>query len=740
MTAQQQQFGYQVAVVTDAPLPGPLDYIADIPDLNPGTIVKIKLGKRSKLGVIVALGFSGDIDAAKCSKIVAILALPPLSSLQLAWAKWLSYYYQYPIGAVVALLLPEAWRSADAKAIAVTIYRLSCDPEAVAIRKPERRAILAELQAGQWTSLASHNSGDVRELLRKGYLEQAIVSPGSRSSSLPMAPYSSTVQPDYKLSEAQQQALTQHIIPYLTKGYSCLALEGATGSGKTEVYLQAAQSALALGRQVLILVPEISLIDQTVGRVRERFGGTVAYYHSGLTARERVKEWESVYSGQKRVVVGTRSSLFLPYASLGLIIVDEEHDQSYKQDARLRYHARDSAIRLAFQLGIQIVLGSATLASETLLNCEKQRYRYFNLGGRVSGVVPKLTVQDYNGGGVSQYLLTKLKNVIANKRQALLFINRRGAGQTLWCRACGFKHECPRCDNNLVLHAKINELRCHICDLHMSYVEICPECQTESLQVLGGGTEAIFDELSEQLPEARILRLDSDVVGSGNIGDYIAKIVNYECDIVVGTQMVVKGHHFPRLDVVGVINIDSGILSSDFRSLESTISQIFQVAGRAGREFKRDVNQGCGESSADPEVIVQSALGSHHFLQELARGSNYAKLMAEIMAARKEFGLPPYGYCALVAARAHSLGQSMNFLGQISRDIKAISGGKVTVLGPAPALKAKQNNWYHASLVVKCDYPGYLQQIFSELRRGRVRKPHTLHWHINIDPWSLVGT
>ena len=438
-----------------------------------------------------------------------------------------------------------------------------------------------------------------------------------------------------------QAVLNNHILPHLFTGYRRLCLEGATGSGKTEVYLQSAAAVLRQGRQVLILVPEIGLVLQTIQRITQRFGAEVACYHSGMTAVQRAKQWLDIYTGRKKVVVGTRSAIFLPLTQLGLVVIDESHDQSYKQDSKLRYHARDAMIAPAKKLGIMVILGSATPSAETLHNCQRGRYHYASLGERVSGLKPKLNILEVSQPGLSDYMIKRLQDAIAHGRQALLYINRRGSAQTLWCPACRSKAECPRCDNNLTLHAGRSQMVCHICNYSAPWDDLCAACHTHSLVGFGVGTEAICTALAESLPDARVLRVDSDALHNNSIETLVGQIYRHECDIVVGTQMLVKGHHFPKLDLVGILDIDSGILSHDFRSLERTIAQIFsEVSGRAGREAQAHADE---QSSAHmlPEVVVHTQLGQHAIIQQLGQAYDYQSILKEILRERSAFAFPP---------------------------------------------------------------------------------------------------
>ncbi|MEW5893747.1 MAG: primosomal protein N' [Pseudomonadota bacterium] len=718
-----------VRVALDVPLPKVFDYRADAATGGDiGRRVIVPFGPRRQVGLILELPGSSEVPEAQLKPVIAIdRSLPALPADWLKLARFAAEYYQHPLGATLLALLPPALkrvkppRAEPPAAYALTelgregVARLS--PRAKAQRQLAERLLTGPLagdEAGPWRSR-------LRAWLQAGWV-QAV----EAAAHGPVVP-----PPRPELTPDQRAAVAA--VRGAPAGFSAWLLHGVTGSGKTEVYLHLIEAQLAAGRQALVLVPEIHLTPQTEAAFRRRFPtARLLSLHSGLADGERLRAWRACLEGRVDLVLGTRLAVFTPLDRLGLIVVDEEHDSSYKQQEGLRYSARDVAVWRARQLNIPIVLGSATPALETWHNAARGRYRKLELPQRAhaEAELPAVKLIDTRSDrprqGLSASLVRALQDRLARGEQSLLFINRRGYAPTLYCNACGYVVPCPRCSAHQVLHRKGDkfELRCHHCGLMSRPPEICPDCGSPDLRPAGQGTQRLEETLAAQFPEARILRIDRDTASRRGAFAAMREAVNArEVDILVGTQIVTKGHDFPHLTLVGVLGADQALLSPDFRATERLFAQLMQVAGRAGR------------AERPGEVLVQTAYPGHPLYRAL-QAHDFARFAAQTLKERREAEFPPYSHQALLRAEAERIDDALAFLEKARQAGLALARQHgVSLYDPTPALLARVARRERAQLLIQARARGPLQRFLTawlEAVRGLQLRP--VKWSIDVDP------
>lgn len=651
-------------------LPTPLrrlfDYLppqdVDTKQLIPGVRVQVPFGSRTLTGVLTEVASESSIPYAKLKMAYEILdSVPILPTDVYELCEWAAGYYHYSFGEVLASAMPV--------------------------------------------------------VLRKG-------KPAESKKKLP--PVCEERQTPLQLNEEQQHALTA-ILDSQNK-FNVFLIDGVTGSGKTEVYLHAIDAMLQAGKQTLVLVPEISLTPQTIARFRSRFPVPIAALHSSLSDGERMSAWLAARDGEAKIVIGTRSAIFTPFKNLGLMIVDEEHDPSFKQQERFRYHARDMAVMRANKNNIPIVLGSATPSLESLLNAERGRYQLLNLPVRAGGAkMPTFKLIDVRQKkleeGLSDELMTAMREQLQNGNQVMLFLNRRGFAPVLFCGQCGWFAGCKRCDARLVYHRSPKELRCHHCDARMKLPEACDDCGDTHIEPIGLGTQRVEEILHAQFPDIPVIRVDRDSINSKDaLQEKLAQIHQEQPSILLGTQMLAKGHHFPQVTLVGIIDADSGLFSADFRAAEQMGQLLMQVAGRAGRAEKPGA------------VMIQTRCPDHQHLQTLIH-AGYPAFARSLMAERSQFVLPPYSYCAVFRAEAYSDKTAGNFLDKIREMSRAFSGA-VSIFGPVPAMMAKKKGLHCQHLVIKSEQRKSLQNYLHQLLQKLEELPakSTVKWVLDVDP------
>ena len=527
---------------------------------------------------------------------------------------------------------------------------------------------------------------------------------------------------------AQQNAIDR--VSEALGRYAVFLLEGVTGSGKTEVYLRLLERVLEQGRQAMILVPEINLTPQLEARFRARFATPMVVFHSGLTDSERCRAWLAMQRGEASILLGTRSAVFTPMARPGLMILDEEHDASFKQQDGFRFHARDLAVMRARQHGIPILMGSATPSLESLANVLRERYALLSLPERTGVAVPPtyrlIDIRNQRlEEGLSAALIAQIGETLARGEQALLFLNRRGFAPTLICHACGWVAVCKRCDARLVIHAAERRLRCHHCGKEQPLLRDCPECQTADLRPLGLGTERVELALAKRFPQARTLRIDRDSTRrKGSLKGMLDQIHAGEVDILLGTQMLAKGHHFPNVTLVGILDVDGGLFSLDFRAEEHTAQLIVQVAGRAGREERPGL------------VLLQTRQPEHPLLRKLIR-EGYPAFAAAALYERYEAGLPPYSHQILWRADANDEATPALFLTRLAE--WSATQSEVLVLGPVPAPMPRQAGRFRQQLLLQCTERKPLHQLVDQLIHQLASLPEAkrVRWSVDVDPLDL---
>ncbi|MEY4593049.1 MAG: Primosomal protein, partial [Pseudomonadota bacterium] len=529
----------------------------------------------------------------------------------------------------------------------------------------------------------------------------------------------------------EQQAAIDAVVNTLGK-FAVFLLEGITGSGKTEVYMQIIHSVLERGQQVLVLVPEINLTPQLEERFRQRFSVVLALSHSNLTDKQRHTAWLNMQQGTSAILLGTRSALFTPLKKPGLIILDEEHDASFKQQEGFRFSARDVAIMRGKLLNIPVLLGSATPSLESLHNANQQRYQRLILSQRAGNAVePTLHLLDIRNKklhhGLSEALLNELRNVLANGEQVLIFLNRRGFAPTLICHGCGWVARCRHCDANMVIHNHENLLRCHHCGREQRLLPTCPACKTGELMPLGLGTERIEDALRELFPDKALVRLDRDTTQrKGSLERYLAQINDGKVDIILGTQMLAKGHHFPNVTLVAIVDVDSGLFSIDYHATERLAQMITQVSGRAGRAEKPG------------RVILQTRHPDHALLNTLIR-EGYRRFAGTALAERNLALLPPFSYHALLRAQAGNSGLPMDFLQAVATLAKTYKAGNTQILGPVSAPMEKRAGLYRYQLLFQSNRRSDLQKLLTEIiaNIGSIEYTKKVRWSLDVDPVDL---
>ena len=726
-------------VAINVPLSRTFDYLAPagVALPMPGTRVEVPFGKRRQVGVVLATADQSDLPQEKIRRATAALDDEPLLSGSDLWLiRFTSDYYHHPIGEVTAAAIPALLRQGrdlnpTIPCVAVTDAGSQSDIEALAKRAP-RQAELLELLLD-----AGGNGMDVDSLAEqmpawrpaaKALLEKGLATRFEARAFEPDAASAGAGEPGPELNEDQLSAVRTI---RESSGFSANVLDGVTGSGKTEVYLHLISDAIAAGRQVLVLVPEIGLTPQLVTRLRKRLGIEPALLHSGLTDLQRLSAWRQARAGDGKLLVGTRSAVFTPLPALALIIVDEEHDHSFKQQEGLRYSARDLAIARANHLGIPVVLGSATPTLEMLKHCLDGNYRHLVLPRRAGAAQPpKVRLVDLgvtaSEEGLSEPLAGAIESHLAADGQVLMYLNRRGFAPTLICTMCGHVAECGRCDSRMTVHAKDRQLRCHHCGSARPLDESCGECG-EAVRPLGEGTQRLEEALRRRFPRKTVMRIDSDSTQhKGSMDEALGKATRGEADILVGTQMLSKGHHFPKLTLVGIVNADQGLFGTDFRSDERLAQSVIQVAGRAGRE------------SRVGEVIIQTGFPNHVFWQRLIEGG-YARVANDSLEEREASHWPPYSRLALLRSAATRRADAHAFLEHAAERIRSLAGERLRAFGPVDAPMARRAGRHRAQLLVQGFDRRALHEVLRELRPALESEPlaRKVRWSIDVDPIEL---
>ena len=725
-----------VRVGFDVPLDRLFDYRCDdARESDIGARVLAPFGKRSMVGVILEITDTSSVAIARLKPITKMLReAPGFSPDDIQLIRFAADYYQHPLGAVVMSALPVGLRRARKTPVkSLTHYGLTAlgatrTVDSLPARAATQRRLLAlflahrSLDDAAVRACAPTAKIALRQLIESGYVatcEGALTR--APDATTPNAP--EIIGPP--LTPDQAAAVTALLADL--SAFKAHLLLGVTGSGKTEVYLRTIDAVLKNGRQALLLVPEISLTPQLEATVRGRFPDTkIVSLHSGLNDTERLNHWIAAQSGAARIVLGTRLAVFAPLPELGLIVVDEEHDASFKQNEGFRYSARDLAVVRARQRGVPIVLGSATPALETYHNAVGKRYALVRLPTRVNNTPPRIVCINTRDvrldNGFAPPLLTALRERLARREQSLVFINRRGYSPVLMCHDCGWLSGCHRCSAKLVLHAHDRRLHCHHCGYQSKVPMACPDCGNADLSPLGQGTQRIEATLAERFPQARILRIDRDSTRArGAWSGMRDRIEAREVDILVGTQILAKGHDFANLSLVCVVNADNLLYSTDFRAPERLYALLTQVAGRAGR----GVTQG--------DVLIQTEFPTHPLYAAL-RDQDTARFADDLLKERRSAGFPPFQYQALLRAEAPQLDTAIQWLTRAAERAREIDDA-VMVYDPVPAGMMRLAGRERAQLLVQSSSRNRLQRFLAAWRDAlSEKKASAARWSIDVDP------
>jgi primosomal protein N' (replication factor Y) len=707
------------------------DYDAHGFEPSIGARVWVPFRKQTRMGVVI--GKERREQPSEKIKSIAVLIdeTPLLSSEVLVLCQWISRYYQSPLSEVIPLALPKKYRLGhDTQWPTCEYYQLTMDVEKAQLavsRKAIRQAHLIDFISHQREAVSKQHvlqAGFTTAQLHALLLKNILVMHTEREKPQP----SSTQQKD-ALPLNPEQALALRAISEHLQSYHCFLLQGVTGSGKTEVYLQVISNVLSAGRQVLVLVPEIGLTPQLLARFRERFHQPMAVIHSGLNDTERQLAWLWAKEEVVQLVIGTRAAIFTPMPALGLIIIDEEHDVSLKQMDGVRYSARDSALMRAHLRDIPIILGSATPSLESLYNATQNKYTLLPLRNKaLNSKALHYQIVDIRNqilqDGLSHTSLGLIKEHLEQKNQVLVFINRRGFSPVLLCHQCGWIADCRACDAHLTLHRARGELICHHCGLKQTTPQQCQQCHSRELLPIGAGTQRIYECLSKVFPDTPMLRIDRDVVSKKRaLDECLARINDGHAQLIVGTQMLAKGHHFPRLTLVVVIDTDHGFYNHDFRALERLGQLLTQVAGRAGR------------AEYPGEVMIQTRLPQHPLLNVLIQ-QGYDAFAQSLLTMRQQALLPPYHFLTLIRAQSKSQSKLLNCLHVIKEQLHL---HEMNVLGPAPAPLARKDSLHRMQLLVKSPSRKKMGLALAMVRQcPMVRKiSNGVHWSVDVDPIEL---
>lgn len=701
----------------------------DLSSLQPGQRLNVPFGRRELTGYLVSTAEQSEAAADSLRPAIALLdeeSLLPGSLLSLCL--WAADYYHHPPGEVISAAFPKRLREGKPhRRLAEPGWRLTTRglglPPGALARSPKQSRALALLQQAEAVSKQAMAENEVSSAILRALEEKGL----AQRCDIALPPRPAVCGANLQLNDEQAQVLGD--LQNAREGFSCHLLEGVTGSGKTEIYLQLIADCLARGLQALVLIPEIGLTPQTLARFRKRFDAEIAVLHSGLTDAQRYRAWEAARDGSAHIVIGTRSAIFTPLARPGLIVVDEEHDSSFKQQDGFRYSARDVAVKRGQLEHCPVLLGSATPSLESLHNALQGRYGHHRLLQRAgNSQLPRVEALDVRQlplqAGLSEPLLRSMAQTLGAGQQCLLFLNRRGFAPTLQCHDCGWIADCQHCDARLTLHRRRRRLRCHHCGASQTLPARCPNCRSEQLVTTGLGTEQTEYFLRQHFPEWPVYRVDSDSMqGRESMHTLVTQINRGEPCILLGTQMLTKGHHFPAVTLVAVIDMDAMLFSTDFRGDERSAQLLTQVSGRAGRE------------DTQGKVILQSHHPEHPALLGMLAQSYHEQARAMLMQ-RQEQGLPPFGHLLMLRSDCQNAEYGEQFL-QSLRDAGVPPGTQL--IGPLPAPMQRRAGRFRSQLLVRADSRGKIQRAARLLvdlaQKQKARQG--LNWSIDVDPQEM---
>ena len=712
-------------------LDAPYDYLAPLGmALQPGDFVTVPLGTKERIGVVWQGDLTtsrGSVDASKLREVMARLDVPPLPAQSLELVDWVASYTLAQRGMVLRMMMSA--RAAFTPPKPRMGHRLT-GAEPARMTPARTRVLEAAANGLLWPKRDLMETAGVGPSVINALVDAGTLSVEPMPPARPPTPDPGAVTPNLSVEQAKA---AYELAARVSEGtFSVTLLDGITGSGKTLVYFEAVAAALRSGKQALILLPEIALTRQFVQAFEGRFGCAPVEWHSAIPPRQRGDSWLAVAKGEARVVVGARSALFLPFTKLGLIVVDEEHDASYKQEERVSYNARDIAVVRGSIGKFPVVLSSATPSVESHVNVAQERYGHVQLSRRYSGAsLPDIEAIDLRisppekGKWLSPRLINAVEETLDNKQQALLFLNRRGYAPLTLCRACGYRFECPQCAAWLVEHRFRGKLQCHHCGYTAKAPEECPSCGAEGALIpCGPGVERISEEAKMRFPDARIAILSSDLAPNINaLREVLDRIAHGHADLIIGTQLVAKGHHFPQLATVGVVDGDLGLSQGDPRAAERTYQLLSQVTGRAGRE----AISGAG--------YIQTYMPEHPVMKALISGDRDAFLAQEI-AAREAAGYPPFGRLTALIVSASSMPQANGYARVLTS--YAPKASKIRVLGPAEAPLPVIRGRHRVRLLVKAAKQADMQAFLRQWLAAAPRPKGSVRLMIDVDPYNFL--
>ncbi|MES9992384.1 MAG: primosomal protein N' [Candidatus Thiodiazotropha sp.] len=724
-------------------LPGPLRLLYDYLPPRESTRIaavgcrfQIPFGRSSRTGILVAVKPESEVPPEKLKRALRqIDDQPLLGATDLRLLHWAAGYYQHPLGDVIFNALPITLRRersrGGAKESGLRLTSEGAKIETALLRRaPKQLAVLqtlAEKPQGMERSnlITRHDISQsvIRSLLDKGWIELCAIPESAHTTASPN---------EIELNPEQGEAVDQ--VQRHLGSFRPFLLHGVTGSGKTEVYLRLIETVVANNQQALLLVPEIGLTPQLLQRFQKSMGGGVAVLHSGLSDGERERIWQAVRKARRPVLIGTRSAVFTPMPGLGLIIVDEEHDLSYKQQEGFRYSARDLALVRGQQCGCPVVLGSATPSLESLKNCTEGRYTRLNLTQRVgSAQMPPLMLLDLRSvhldGGLSPALIKQLRQTLDAGEQALLFLNRRGYAPMLTCHACGWLTDCPRCDARMTHHRQSRLLWCHHCGHQRREPDHCPSCGSPDLRPIGQGTERVEETLQRLFPNTALARIDRDSTSrKGSLEKLLSRIKSGDYPLLLGTQMLAKGHHFPNVTLVAILDVDQGLFGADFRASERMAQLVLQVAGRAGR------------AGRPGRVLIQTRHPDHPLMQLLTT-KGYESFAAEALEERRAAAFPPYTHQVLLRAESTKAADPQRFLNQaVKLGRKINTSPSLEFWGPVPAPMARRAGKTRAHLLIQSAQRQLLHQwlVVWVAELSQLPDARRVRWSIDVDPQEML--
>ena len=733
---------YNIAI--QSPLRRCFDYLPPVKHptlLANGVRVLVSFGRRQVIGIVVGNANQSDLPESKLKAIVsAIDDKPLLPKTMMKVLHWAAEYYQHPLGDVYSTALPSKLRTLqkpDKRNLGWQLVKTNETTAGDLFGKAHRQKALFDIiqTSGPVTASqmadAGFNSATLKGLKDRGLVESVEQPP------TPLKPFSAlTAQSQHELSLNSQQQAAVDLIRAANNTYQCFVLDGVTGSGKTEVYMRVMEDMLCAGKQCLVLIPEIGLTPQTIDRFRKRFTCPTVALHSGLNDSERLAAWQQAKSGAAGIILGTRSAIFTPMLNPGIIILDEEHDSSFKQQEGFRYSARDLSVMRGREENISVILGSATPSLESLANCHSKKFQHIALTQRAGEAVPANiqlvdSAEQLLKHGFTDYTLAAIDQQLKSGGQVLIFINRRGFAPVVNCSNCGWSAECEACNAQFTVHSKPAGLRCHHCGAAQRIPTSCPHCQSRDLTTAGIGTQQVESFLQQQFASTPVVRIDRDSTRRKNSLDAKLNLIKQgDPCLLIGTQMIAKGHHFPGISLVVILDADSGLFSADFRGLEHMAQTIVQVAGRAGREKRRG------------EVIIQSRHSSHEALIKLS-SQPYNEYADYLLETRKTTEMPPYSYLAILRAESPDFNNALRFLStaasQTQRLIQ-INSLQVAALGPLPAPMEKRAGRYRLQLLLKTKTRSQLHKLLFQLvpNLELIKLDSKSRWSLDVDPQDLI--